>query len=170
LETILVVDDHAGVLQFVSLILRTAQFDVIEATGAEDAMRVAAAHVGVIDMLLSDVTLGPALGTGLFFDAAPEPPADTETETDSGPDLGVRLKLVRPQLKVMLMSGGAADGSLLVLNYGWAYIRKPFIATKLVEMVTSVLRTPDRSQPATAAAAGFDSREDNGDKKPDVTQ
>jgi hypothetical protein len=43
------------------------------------------------------------------------------------------------------MSGGV-DGNLLVLNYGWAYIEKPFVGFKLVEMVRSVLDSPDRSQ------------------------
>jgi two-component system cell cycle sensor histidine kinase/response regulator CckA len=52
---------------------------------------------------------------------------------------------MRPDMRVMLMSGGV-DGNLLVLNYGWAYIEKPFVGFKLVEMVRSVLDSPDRSQ------------------------
>ena len=44
------------------------------------------------------------------------------------------------------MSGGA-DGNLLVLNYGWAFIQKPFVAAKLVQMVTKVLHSHNRSQP-----------------------
>ena len=50
------------------------------------------------------------------------------------------MKKTRPDLHVMLMSGGA-NGNLLVLNYGWAYIQKPFVAEKLVQMVTEVLRS-----------------------------
>jgi hypothetical protein len=34
-------------------------------------------------------------------------------------------------MHVMLMSGGA-DGNLLVLNYGWAFIQNPFVPKKLV--------------------------------------
>jgi len=56
----------------------------------------------------------------------------------------------------MLMSGGR-DGSLLVLNYGWAYIQKPFVGTKLIQMVTDVLHSPDRSQ---SGGHEFDSRKD----------
>ena len=74
----------------------------------------------------------------------------------SGPDLGELLKKARPDMHVMLMSGGA-DGNLLVLNYGWAYIQKPFVAIKLVEMVTDVLHSPDRSQ---LGGQEFDSRID----------
>jgi DNA-binding NtrC family response regulator len=74
----------------------------------------------------------------------------------SGPDLGEALKKTRPDLHVMLMSGGA-NGNLLVLNYGWAFIQKPFVSIKLVQMVTEVLHSPDRSQPG---GQEFDSRKD----------
>ena len=58
----------------------------------------------------------------------------------SGPDLGEALKKSRPDIHVMLMSGGA-KGNLLVLNYGWAFIQKPFVPVKLVQMVTDVLHS-----------------------------
>jgi hypothetical protein len=59
-------------------------------------------------------------------------------------------------MHVMLMSGGDS-GNLLVLNYGWAYLQKPFVAVKLVRMINDVLRTPNRSQPG---GQEFDSRKD----------
>jgi DNA-binding NtrC family response regulator len=77
----------------------------------------------------------------------------------SGPDLGLLLKATRPAMRVMLMSGGD-NGNLLVLNYGWAFIQKPFVAAKLVAMVLNVLHSPDRSQ---AGGQGFDSRKDRPD-------
>jgi hypothetical protein len=40
---------------------------------------------------------------------------------------------LRREALVMLMSG-ADNGNLLVLNYGWAYIQKPFVAVKLVTL------------------------------------
>jgi len=63
----------------------------------------------------------------------------------SGPDLGELLKKTRPDMHVMLMSGGT-EGNLLVLNYGWAFIQKPMVPVKLVQMVTEVLHSPNRSQ------------------------
>jgi len=51
------------------------------------------------------------------------------------------LKKARPELHVMLMCG-VPSGNPLVLNYGWAYIQKPFVAAKLVEMVNDVLHSP----------------------------
>ena len=82
--------------------------------------------------------------------------SDVEMPEMSGPDLGQELKKTRPDIHVMLMSGGA-NGNLLVLNYGWAYIQKPFVPTKLVQMINDVLHSEDRSQ---LGGQEFDSRKD----------
>jgi DNA-binding NtrC family response regulator len=134
LETILVVDDNEAVRKVVAAILEQANFRVLVAKGGSDALKAAGELDGKIDLLLSDVDM-------------PEM---------SGPDLGETLKKTRPQMHVMLMSGGS-NGNLLVLNYGWAYIQKPFVAAKLVQMVTEVLHSRDRSQ---AGGQEFDSRKD----------
>lgn len=122
-ETILVVDDTDLVLKVVVAILEAANFVVLHATSGPAAVELAANHAGRIDLLLSDVNM-PGM---------------------TGPDLAEILKAARPALRVMFMSG-YDGGSLLVLNYGWAFIQKPFVATKLVEMITSVLHEPDKSQ------------------------
>lgn len=133
-ETILVVDDNAVVLALVVTILEHSKFHVLSACNGLEAIKLAEATKGRIDLLLSDV----------------------EMPHMSGPDLGETLKKDRPGLHVMLMSGGA-NGNLLVLNYGWAYIQKPFVPTKLIEMVTEVLHSRNRSQPG---GQEFDSRKD----------
>jgi len=142
LETILVVDDHQAVLNSVVTVLENAKFVVLSANSGANALKLAANTNGRIDLLLSDVDM-PYM---------------------SGPDLGEALKKARPDMNVMLMSGGAA-GNLLVLNYGWAFIQKPFIASKLVEMVTDVLHSANRSQPG---GQEFDSRKDT--KNPNYDQ
>jgi DNA-binding NtrC family response regulator len=134
LETILVVDDNEAVLKVVVAILEFANFHVLSADSGASALKLARETEGKIDLLLSDVDM-PLL---------------------SGPDLGEALKKVRPDLHVMLMSGGP-KGNLLVLNYGWAFIQKPFVQAKLVEMITDVLHSSDRSQPG---GQEFDSRRD----------
>jgi DNA-binding NtrC family response regulator len=133
LETILVVDDNATVLKLVAEILRNAGFQILSARNGAEANELAKT-AGRIDLLLSDVDM-PLM---------------------SGPDLGLMLKKARPHLRVMLMSGGD-NGNLLVLNYGWAFIQKPFVSTKLVQMITEVLHSPDRSQ---SGGQEFDSRKD----------
>ena len=122
LETILVVDDNAQVLQMVMMILRKANFQVLSAPGGREAIEVATDTKGRIDLLLSDIDM-PLI---------------------SGPDLGLVLKKTRPDMHVMLMSGWLT-GSLPVFSQEWAYIQKPFVPTKLVELVNDVLRTPSRS-------------------------
>src|SRR5579872_2505196 len=110
-ETVLVVDDQEIVLKIVAEVLEHANFVVLTADCGASAIKLAQETEAVIDLLLSDVNM-PGM---------------------SGPDLGEILKKARPEMRVMLMSGGA-DGSLLVLNYGWAFIQKPFVASKLVQM------------------------------------
>jgi DNA-binding NtrC family response regulator len=134
LETILVVDDNEAVLSAVVRILQAADFRVLAASNGASAINVAAETDEVIHLLLSDV----------------------EMPLMSGPALGEALKKTRPNTHVMLMSG-SDNGNLLVLNYGWAYIQKPFVAKRLVEMVNAVLHSPDRSQPG---GYEFDTRKD----------
>jgi hypothetical protein len=134
LETILVVDDNEAVRRMVVVILEDANFRVLSAASGADAIKLAEERSRQIDLLLADV----------------------EMPLMSGPDLGEMLKKNRPDMHVMLMSGGAS-GNLLVLNYGWAYIQKPFLAVKLVQMVKEVLHSPNRSQPG---GQEFDSRKD----------
>jgi len=133
-ETILVVDDNEALLKVVVAILKHARFHVLSAENGANAIKLAKETAEGIDLLLTDVDM-PLM---------------------SGPDLGQKLKKARPDMHVMLMSGGA-NGNLLVLNYGWAFIQKPFVAVKLVKMIKEVLNSPDRSQ---RGGQEFDSRKD----------
>jgi len=133
-QTILIVDDDEAVLSLVGGILVQADFRVLSASSPAAALNLSNDSREEINLLLSDVDM-------------PEM---------SGPDLGQELKKARPNMHVMLMSGGS-NGSLLVLNYGWAFIQKPFLPVKLVQMIRNVLGSPDRSQPG---GQGFDSRID----------
>jgi two-component system cell cycle sensor histidine kinase/response regulator CckA len=130
-ETILVVDDIKIVRELVVEILQNAHFNVLHADNGADALKLAADYAGTIHLLLSDVQM-PGM---------------------TGPALGDRLKKVRPDMRVMFMSG-FTGGNLLVLNYGWAFIEKPFVPEKLVEMLNVVLHTPDKSQ----GSHGYDTR------------
>lgn len=123
LETILLVEGHSVLLKLVKQILEDANFTVIPATNAKQAIRLEAEFPGTIDLLLSDVRM-----TGT-----------------SGPALAKRLKERRPQMRVVLMSG-YPGGALLVLNYGWHYIQKPFVASVLVSKIKDVLRGETREQ------------------------
>jgi len=134
-ETILVVDDNSAVLEAVVAILESAHFHVLSACNGADAVALSEKTKSRIDLLLSDVDM-PRM---------------------TGPVLGQALKESRPDIHVMLMSGGGAEGNLLVLNYGWAFIEKPFLNRKLISMIEDVLHSPDRSQ---LGGQEFDSRKD----------
>jgi DNA-binding NtrC family response regulator len=123
LETILLVEDHSVLLKLVKQILENAKFKVIPASSAKQALQLEAEFPGTIDLLLSDVRM-----RGL-----------------SGPALAKRLKERRPQMRVMLMSG-YPGGALLVLNYGWHYIEKPFVPSLLVSKIKDALRGETREQ------------------------
>ena len=133
-RTILVVDDEQLVLGVVVAILEKGDhFNVLQADSAAGAVELAKHHDGKIDLLLSDVQM-PGM---------------------TGPDLGATLKEARPDIHIMLMSG-YPGGNLLVLNYGWSFIEKPFVSTKLREMVNNVLNVPNKAQ----GANQYDTRKD----------
>jgi len=122
-ETILLAEDHSVLLKLVKRILEDAKFTVITASSAKRAIQLEADFPGTIDLLLSDVRV-----TGM-----------------SGPSLAKRLKERRPHMRMVLMSG-YPGGALLVLNYGWHYIEKPFVASVLVKRIKDVLRGETREQ------------------------
>ena len=140
LETILVVDDTEIFREFVVTALESANFHVISANSGPNAINLAANTKGTIDLLLTDWDM-------------PEM---------SGIALGQTLKLLRPKIHVMQMSGGAHD-TMMVLNYGWAFLQKPFVVKRLIEMINDVLHSPDRSQ---IGGESFDSRLDTNPGSP----
>ena len=123
LETVLLVEDHPALRKVVKQILEDADFTVIAASSTKQAIRLEAEFPGTIDLLLGDVRT-----TGM-----------------SGPKLAERLKGRRPQMRVVLMAG-YPGGALLVLNYGWHYIEKPFVPSVLVNKIKDVLRGETRAQ------------------------
>jgi DNA-binding NtrC family response regulator len=123
LETILLVEDHTVLRKLVKQILDDAGFTVIAASSSKQAIKLEAEFPGTIHLLLSDVRM-PGM---------------------TGPNLAKRLKEGRPQMRVVLMSG-YPGGALLVLNYGWHYIEKPFVPAVLVRKIKDVLRGETREQ------------------------
>jgi len=120
-EAILLVENRPVLRKFVQQILEGANFSVIPASNAKEAIRLEAEFPGTIDLLLSDLRI-----TGI-----------------SGPNLAKRLQARRPQMRVMLMSA-YPGGALLILNGGWQYVEKPFVASVLVNKTRDVLRGETR--------------------------
>jgi CheY-like chemotaxis protein len=122
METVLVVDDDAQVLAIVRKMLEGYQ--ILSARSAEEAVRVAMSHAGVIHLLLTDIVMP---GT-------------------NGRELAQQLSLQRPDLKVLFMtafrlgqreqqySDAAAAG-----DAEEAVILKPFTGERLNEKVREAL-------------------------------
>jgi len=123
LETILVVEDNAFVMKPVVMMLEHAGFTVLAASNAGQAIQIEADFAETIHLLLSDVMM-PGM---------------------PGPALARKLQQRRPQMRVILMSG-FIDGAMLVLNHGWHFIEKPFLANALLDRVNDVLHSETREQ------------------------
>ena len=120
--TIMVVDDNALVRGLVEEMLRVKGYVVLAPTDCEEALRLAEAHPGGIDLLVTDVIM-------------PEM---------TGPDLARRLCGVRPQLRVLFMSGyaGGSAGELDGFVRGARLLLKPFTPEHLLSEVEAALAAP----------------------------
>ncbi len=118
-ETILLVEDDHAVRALAKHILTRCGYDVIEAPNGEEGLRLARAHQGHIELLISDVVM-PHLG---------------------GRALAEQLTAIRPSCKVLFLSGYARDainrrGELEMQH---AFLQKPFTPAALAHKVRAVL-------------------------------
>ena len=118
-ETILLVEDETEVRELAREALRRGGYAVLEARDGEGALRLAQNYAGPIHLLLSDVVM-PIMG---------------------GPELAARLLELRPQLKVLYMSGysefiSTGHGEIGPLTY---FLQKPFSLESLGRKVREVL-------------------------------
>jgi nitrogen-specific signal transduction histidine kinase/CheY-like chemotaxis protein len=118
-ETILLVEDDEQVRAVARSILKRKGYRVIEAQNAGEALLSCETHVGAIDLLLSDVVM-PQM---------------------SGPELARRVAGVRPEIKILCMSGYTDDAVVRhgALDAGIAFIQKPFTPDTLARKVREVL-------------------------------
>jgi CheY-like chemotaxis protein len=129
-ETVLLVEDDRAVRALVQNVLGKRGYKILEASGGDEAMRVALAHDGPIHLLLSDVMM-------------PEM---------HGPDVANRLKPFRPQMKVMFMSGYVRPGGL---DPTAEFMAKPFQPDTLVRRVREVLdKTAGEAEAVAAGGKG----------------
>lgn len=118
-ETVLVVEDEPIVRRVASRALASRGYRVLVASEAHEALQIAEAYDGRIDLLLTDVVM-PGM---------------------NGRQLAERLSTVRPEMKVLFMSGYSEDVIVKrgVLAPGINFIEKTFTSTTLSERVRDVL-------------------------------
>ena len=121
-ETVLLVEDDAGLRELARLILvARGGYKVLESTGGKEARLFAEQYKGTIHLLLTDVVM-PGMG---------------------GRELSEELATLRPEMKILYMSGYTDDTVLRhgVLEEGMAFLQKPFTAESLLRKVRDVLDT-----------------------------
>ncbi|WP_437785900.1 ATP-binding protein [Sorangium sp. So ce1097] len=117
--TVLVTDDEDAVVTLASRILAQGGYTTLTARGPREALRVCEAQRGRIDLLLTDVLM-------------PEM---------TGRELAERLARLRPDMRVLFMSGYTGDALDVprAARPGAALLAKPFTAESLLRAVRKAL-------------------------------
>ncbi|MET7426085.1 PAS domain S-box protein [Dactylosporangium sp. NPDC005555] len=118
-QTVLVAEDEEALREVTTRILGRGGYTVLAASDGADALEVAAAHDGPIDLLLSDVVMPGMLGRVL----------------------AERLQQARPDTRVLFMSGYAQPvlTSNGILDPGVHLVEKPFTGADLLAAVADQL-------------------------------
>ena len=118
-ETVLVVEDSAPVRSLTTRLLTSLGYLVVSAATPTEAIRVAEAHTGPLDLLVTDVVL-------------PEM---------NGRELWTRIVQLRPGTRCLFMSGYTHDiiSEKGVLASGVHFVQKPFSASSLGNAVREAL-------------------------------
>ncbi|HEV3263488.1 MAG TPA: response regulator [Gemmataceae bacterium] len=118
-ETVLLVEDEDPVRVMAREILRLNSYTVLEAANGGEALRIGQQCPDPIHLMLTDVVM-PQI---------------------NGPQVAERLAALRPEMKVLYMSG-YADGEIVrqhVLEPGMPFLQKPFMPGVLANKVREVL-------------------------------
>jgi two-component system, cell cycle sensor histidine kinase and response regulator CckA len=118
-ETVLLVEDEAGVRHLSKRILNNAGYHVLEAANGNDGEKLFALHADSINLVVTDIMM-PGCG---------------------GPELLTRLKVRAPELRVLYMSGYSARTTALQtgIDDSASFIQKPFTAAELTRRVRETL-------------------------------
>jgi two-component system, cell cycle sensor histidine kinase and response regulator CckA len=119
-ETILLVEDEDSVRKLAHHILLNEGYRVLEAPNGEEALQVSEGYAGPIHLLLTDIVMPGGM---------------------SGRQLADCLSALRPQMKILYMSGYTDDAIVHhgVLDADLAFLQKPFTLNTLMYKVREVL-------------------------------
>lgn len=124
-KMVLVVDDEPEVRKLVGAMVQQFGFAVLTADSGEHALTLCRNHNDHIELLIADV-VAPGM---------------------SGPMLADKLTALRPDLKVLYISG--YDDTHVVQKYvvekGHALLAKPFTVEALKSKIREVLESPQRA-------------------------
>jgi two-component system, NtrC family, response regulator HydG len=133
---VLIVEDQESERKALERVLRVAQYDVVAAANAEEALEW---RDQAIDLVISDLRMGRR----------------------SGIDLLMEWREVRPETPFILATAfGDVDSAVRAMKLGAAdYLTKPVDPEQLLKIIRSTLQTPaPPPQPAAPAKASLDAR------------
>ena len=118
-ETILIVEDVGGLRRLATRMLESAGYTVLTAASGEEALLMLERHEEPVHLVITDVVM-PGM---------------------SGRTLAERFDRTRPGMKVLYMSGYAADAVVRhgVLDEEMPFLAKPFTVVELTRKVREVL-------------------------------
>lgn len=118
-ETVLLVEDEPAVREMTQAALQRHGYTVLPAASGTEALRIAKANQGAIEVVLTDVAM-PGM---------------------SGPELVEQLRAEHPRLAALFMSGYTSDGVLRQgIETGEAdFLQKPFSTSALAAKLRQVL-------------------------------
>ncbi len=118
-ETVLLVEDDSAIMEMGRAMLEHLGYRVLKAGGPSEALRAAEEHTGPIDLLTTDVIM-------------PEM---------NGRELAARIQALRPEIKILFMSGYPADviAGRSVLDKNVHFIGKPFLLKDLAIKVREAM-------------------------------
>jgi PleD family two-component response regulator len=120
-KTILIVDDDDQVREYIRACLAPLGYDILEARFNSEALLLSQRHEGPIHLIIADVLM-PGM---------------------CGPEFAAKVMAVRPEMKVLYVSGGsseAVEGKLLKMTTS-AFLQKPFEGDTLLMTVRKVLQS-----------------------------
>jgi two-component system cell cycle sensor histidine kinase/response regulator CckA len=116
-ETILLVEDDEDVRVLIRDELRKRGYRIVEARNGVEACLVATPYMRKLQLLLTDIVM-PGM---------------------SGVELARNLRMIKPELSVLLISGYMDDVGVSVREPSWAYLQKPFTPEAVADKVREVL-------------------------------
>jgi PAS domain S-box-containing protein len=149
-ETILLAEDEANLRYLARQFLEKQGYKVIEAADGSVAMQIAVAHQGVIHLLLTDVIM-PGM---------------------NGRELAQRISEIRPQTKVLYMSGYTENviGHNGTLDAGVRLLQKPFTLRELKSKVREVLDSTPVGRQAAMSVRSAQAMPERGPEQPSLSR
>lgn len=116
-ETVLLVEDEAGVRVVLETMLRRHGYDVLSCGSPHDALEICEQYIGRIHLLITDMIM-PGM---------------------NGRELTVKVRSLRPDIQVLYVSGYADANQDEALDASMDYLQKPFTPEALAMKIRDVM-------------------------------